>query len=349
MSSPATSSDDDGGVSDGDAKVVGTTKSAPTTPAAATSTAGTATKAAPTSPSITAKKKRGRSTKNKLADDGLKEGSNTVGGDGGRRISDNKKARLHTGKSGDAHTNMGMEPSSSSTTTSSSSSATTSSRDGKEPQTIEEIAASPYAPHMGILLGHRIVKDFSKKGDRKPENYLGTVVAYCPPWTSAFGTSDSDEAGNAKESSDDTYNEFAASSLRLWKGDDTDVGGGDDQSESAGDNDKKKRGEKKRRNGNKKKGKSTKNAVESRSLQYCRKGRKFGEIPGLYRILFDDGDFEDGEPNDVYEGALEYHKMVRKVMSALPNLRNVPSFSHLNFPVPFVPSLSHPFAAKGAN
>ena len=135
-----------------------------------------------------------------------------------------------------------------------------------------------------------------------------------PPWTSAFGASDSDEADDTKESkSDGAYDEFAASSLRLWKGDDADLGGGDCQSELTGDNDKsKKGGEKKRRNGNKKKGKSTKNALESRSLQYCRRGRKLGEIPGLYRILFDDGDFEDEEPNDVYEGALKYHKMVRE-------------------------------------
>lgn len=340
MSSPATSSDDDDGVSDGDAKVVVTAEpSAPITATAAPTTV-TATAAAPisTSTGITAKKKRGRPPKNKLADDGLKEGSNTVGGDGGggRGTSDNKKTRLHTGKSGGAHTTMEGEPPSSS---SSSSSASTTSRDEKQPQTLEEIAASSYAPHMGIFLGHRVVKDFSKKGDRKPENYLGTVVAYCPPWTSAFGASDSDEADDTKESeSDDAYNEFAASSLRLWKGDNADLGGGDNQSELTGDNDKKKAGGKKR-NSNKKKGKSTKNAVESRSLQYCRKGRKLGEIPGLYRILFDDGDFEDNEPNEVYENALKYHKMVRNVMCALSNLYNVLSLSHLTLFsfVPFVP------------
>ena len=255
---------------------------------------------------ITAKKKRGRPPKNKVTDDG---------GDVGRGISDNnkKKARLHAGKSVDDPTTMGMEPSLAVAKTASSA-PSDSPRDEKQLQTTQEIAASPYAPHMGIFLGHRVVKDFSGKGDRKPENYLGTVVAYCPPWTSAFGASDSDEADDTKESkSDGAYDEFAASSLRLWKGDDADLGGGDCQSESTGDNDKRKKGGgKKRRNGNKKKGKTTKNALESRSLQYCRRGRKLGEIPGLYRILFDDGDFEDEEPNDVYEGALKYHKMVRE-------------------------------------
>ena len=361
MSSPATSSssEDDDGVSDGDAKVVVTAdaESAPSRipTATATPTTATAATAVPTSTGtgIPAKKKRGRPPKNKLADNGLEEGSNTVGGDGGdgdgaRETSDNKKARFHTGKSGDAHTTSATMEVESPSPSSSSSSASTSSRDEKQPQTLEEIAASSYAPHMGIFLGHRIVKDFSKKGDRKPENYLGTVVAYCPPWISAFGASDSDEADDTKASeSDDAYNEFAASSLQLWKGDDAALGGGDrsNQSESTGDNDKKKAGGKKR-NGNSKKGKSTKNAVESRSLQYCRKGRKLGEIPGLYRILFDDGDFEDDEPNEVYENALKYHKMVRNAMRALSNLCNVhvlslPRLILFCF-VPFVPLQSIP-------
>ena len=306
MSSSATSSDDDGSTSDSD----GSISAAPAITAAAALTADAT--AAATTHSTTSKKKRGRPPKNLITGDGLNEGGNAVGGGGEGRgaASDHKKARLHE-----------VEPSSSSSASTTSAS---TFRDEQQPQTIEEIAASPYAAHMGIFLGHRIVKDFSKKGDPRPENYLGTVVAYCPPWTPAFGASDSDEAKGTRKSGD-AYNDFAAFWLLLWKGDDADsVVDGDNRSGSGeGEGNEDKAG-KLKRNNNKKKNKSTKTAVELRSLGCCRKGRKLGETPGLYRVLFDDGDFEDAEPTDVYEGALKYHKMVRNVKSASSNS----SFKH---------------------
>ena len=184
------------------------------------------------------------------------------------------------------------------------------SLEGRQIQSIDEIAASFYAPHMGIFLGHRVVKRFPE--DR--ENYLGTVVAYHVPWAPALESSASDsddgkmksmdsDASAAAVSKEDAYNDLIASSFRLWKGDDVGVDGHAAQSPGSGNGIV--RREKKKRTS------AATGSVESRSIEACRQGKvRFGAIPGLYRVLFDDGDVEDVDPTDVYRYALKYHKMV---------------------------------------
>lgn len=192
---------------------------------------------------------------------------------------------------------------------------TSTLRDERQLQTTDEIAASSYAPHMGIFLGHRIVKYF--KQDK--QNYLGTVIAYHLPWAAALESSPADGGDEDDASENDhAYNDFIASSFRLWKGDedvgvddnDAKVGGGDHggDHQSGSSTGIEKRSKKK---SNIKKRKSTKESVESRSKEGCRKARRFGAIPGLYRVLFDDGDVEDVDPTDAYCFSLRYHKMVR--------------------------------------
>ena len=183
------------------------------------------------------------------------------------------------------------------------------SLEGRQMQSIDEIAASSYAPHMGIFLGHRVVKRFPE--DR--ENYLGTVIAYHVPWVPALESSASDsddgkmksmdsDASAAAVSKEDAYNDFIASSFRLWKGDDVGVDGHAAQSPGSGNGIV--RREKKKRTS------AATGSVESRSIEACRQKRRFGGIRGLYRVLFDDGDVEDVDPTDVYRYALKYHKMV---------------------------------------
>ena len=188
------------------------------------------------------------------------------------------------------------------------------SLEGRQMQSIDEIAASSYAPHMGIFLGHRVVKRFPE--DR--ENYLGTVVAYHVPWAPApeSSASDSDDgkmksmdsdASAAAVSKEDAYNDLIASSFRLWKGDDVGVDGHAAQSPGSGNGIV---GREKR-----KRTSAATGSVESRSIEACRQERRFGVIPGLYRVLFDDGDVEDVDPTDVYRYALKYHKMVSRRIS----------------------------------
>ena len=185
------------------------------------------------------------------------------------------------------------------------------SLEGQQMQSMDEIAASSYAPHMGIFLGHRVVKRFPQ--DR--ENYLGTVVAYHVPWEPALESSASDSDDDKKKSKsrgasaaavskEDSYNDFIASSFRLWKGDDVGVNGHAAQSPGSG-NGIVRREKRKRKS-------ATTGSVESRSIEACRQERRFGAIPGLYRVLFDDGDVEDVDPTDVYKYALKYHKMVSR-------------------------------------
>ncbi len=185
------------------------------------------------------------------------------------------------------------------------------SLEGRQMQSMDEIAASSCAPHMGIFLGHRVVKRFPQD----QENYLGTVVAYHVPWAPALesSASDSDDdrmkskgrgASAAAVSKEDAYNDFIASSFRLWKGDDVGVDGHAAQSPGSG-NGIVRREKRKRKS-------ATTGSVESRSIEACRQESRFGVIPGLYRVLFDDGDVEDVDPTDVYKYALKYHTMVSR-------------------------------------
>mmetsp|Transcript_31826 Transcript_31826/g.93480 ORF Transcript_31826/g.93480 Transcript_31826/m.93480 type:complete len:1091 (+) Transcript_31826:287-3559(+) len=191
---------------------------------------------------------------------------------------------------------------------------------GHQMQSIDEIAASSYAPHMGIFLGHRVVKMFPQ--DR--ENYLGTVVAYHVPWAPALESSvssdgddgDDGEEDSSKGSEEDAYNDLMASSFRLWKGD-HDVGADGDAHAQSGST----KGIAKREKREKKS--ATAESVESKSIRACRQELRFGAIPGLYRVLFDDGDVEDIDPTDVYRYALKYHKM-REARIKYPHRKHAP-------------------------